>query len=68
MGSTWATQRKGWWSKKGKATTRKDVWFFGLQVFIGLQKWAISCPIPSRANPTDWQREVSSVDLEGVVF
>lgn len=47
---------------------RKDVWFFSLRVFVGLQEWAISCPIPSKASPTDWQWVVSSVDFEGVVF
>lgn len=33
--------------ENGEITRRKVVWLFGLQVFVGLQKRAISCPIPS---------------------
>ena len=54
--------------KREKWLRKEDVWFFGPQVFIGLQKWAISCPIPSKANPTDGQWEIYSVYFEGVVF
>lgn len=55
--------------ENGEITRRKVVWLFGLQVFVGLQKRAISCPIPSKANPTDWQWEISPVYFnEGVAF
>lgn len=60
--------KEGMVIKKGNMTMGKDGWFFSLRVFVGLQKWGISCPLPSKAGPTDWQWVVFSGDFEGVVF
>lgn len=67
VGSTWAPRRKGWWSKNGKMTQKSCLVLWPAS-FVDLQKWAISCPISSKPNPTDRQWEVSCLLTRGCIL